>query len=199
MSNDIRIRKGLTINLKGKAEKALENAITSNFISVRPEDFHGVIPKLIKREGYTVKAGEPLYYDKSNEAVKIVSPVSGTLISVERGEKRRILNLKIEADKTQVYKTHASIDVDKASGEEIKNRLLESGCWVFIKQRTYDIIANPNKQPKSVFISGVNTGPLTADLDFVLQGKERELQAAVTALSKLTVGQVNVGVAANGN
>lgn len=199
MSNDIRIRKGLTINLKGKAEKALENAITSNFISVRPEDFHGVIPKLIKREGDTVKAGEPLYYDKSNEAVKIVSPVSGTLISVERGEKRRILNLKIEADKTQVYKTHASIDVDKASGEEIKNRLLESGCWVFIKQRPYDIIANPNKQPKSVFISGVNTGPLTADLDFVLQGKERELQAAVTALSKLTVGKVNVGVAANGN
>jgi len=199
MSNDIRIRKGLNINLKGKAETVLENAVNSNFVSVRPEDFHGVIPKLLKREGDAVKAGEPLYFDKSNEDVKIASPVSGTLISIERGEKRRILNLKIQADKTQSYHEYSSIDVDKALADDIKSRLLESGCWAFIKQRPYDIIANPNKQPKSIFVSAVNTAPLSADLDFVLQGKERELQAALTAMSKLTTGAVNVGVSKDGN
>lgn len=199
MSNDIRIRKGLHINLKGKADNVIENAIISNFITIRPEDFHGVIPKLLKREGETVKAGEPLYFDKSNESVKIASPVSGTLISIDRGEKRRILSLKIQADKTLNYHEYSPMDLNKASSEDIKNRLLESGCWPFIKQRPYDIIANPNKQPKSIFISGINTAPLSADLDFVLRGKEKELQAALTALSKLTTGKVNVGVAKDGN
>lgn len=195
MSNDIRIRKGLNINLKGKAEKVIENAVISNFINVRPEDFHGVIPKLIKREGETVKAGEPLYFDKSNEDIKFVSPVSGTLITIERGEKRRILNLKIQANKEVSYLEYPVLDLKNSSAEDIKKFLLDSGAWPFIKQRPYDIIANPSKQPKSIFISGFNTAPLSADLDFVLQGKEKELQAAVSALAKLTTGQVHVGVA----
>lgn len=199
MSNDIRIKKGLDIKLKGEAEKVIENAVISNFYTIRPEDFHGVIPKMLVKEGETVKAGSPLYYDKSNESVKIVSPVSGTLLSIERGEKRRILSLKIQADKPQIFLEHAAIDVENASAIAIKNRLLESGCWPFVKQRPYDIIANPEKQPKAIFVSGFNTAPLAADLDFVLNGKEAELQAALTALSKLTEGTVHVTIGGNSN
>ncbi len=199
MSNDIRIKKGLDIKLKGEAEKVIENAVISNFYTIRPEDFHGVIPKMLVKEGETVKAGSPLYFDKSNENVKIVSPVSGTLLNLERGEKRRILSLKIQADKPQTFLEHSAIDVEKASATDIKNRLLESGCWPFIKQRPYDIIANPEKQPKAIFVSGFNTAPLAADLDFVLNGKEAELQAALTALSKLTEGKVHVSIAGNSN
>lgn len=197
MSNDIRIKKGLDIKLKGEAEKVIENAVISNFYTIRPEDFHGVIPKMLVKEGTTVKAGSPLYYDKSNENVKIVSPVSGTLLSIERGEKRRILSLKIQADKSQSFLEHAAIDAEKAPATEIKNRLLESGCWVFIKQRPYDIIANPEKQPKAIFVSGHATAPLAADLNFVLKGKEAQLQAALTALSKLTEGKVHVSIEKN--
>ncbi|MGF1557058.1 Na(+)-translocating NADH-quinone reductase subunit A [Paucihalobacter sp.] len=199
MSNDIRIKKGLDIKLKGEAEKVIENAVISNFYTIRPEDFHGVIPKMLVKEGETVKAGSPLYFDKSNENVKIVSPVSGTLLNLERGEKRRILSLKIQADKPQTFLEHAAIDVAKASATDIKNRLLESGCWPFIKQRPYDIIANPEKQPKAIFVSGFNTAPLAADLDFVLNGKEAQLQAALTALSKLTEGKVHVSIDGNPN
>ena len=199
MSNDIKIKKGLDIKLKGEAEKVTENAIVSNFYTIRPEDFHQVIPKLVARVGDKVKAGETVFYDKANENIKFVSPVSGEIIEIARGEKRRILSIKIQADKEQSYQDFGSLDVNTATAEAIKSRLLESGCWAFVKQRPYDVIAKPNSTPKSIFISAYASAPLAADLDFTLQGKEAELQAAITALSKLTEGNVNVSVGKNSN
>ena len=199
MSNDIRIKKGLDIKLKGKAEKTVEQAIISNYCTVRPEDFHGTIPKLVAKEGTQVKAGETLFYDKSNEAIKFVSPVSGRVIEVVRGPKRRIDAIKIEADKSQVYKDFGEFDIDAASSETIKEHLLASGLWPFIKQRPYDVIARPDRSPKAIFISGYASAPLAADLDFTLQGKEAELQAAITILGKLTDGKVHVSVGKTSN
>ncbi len=194
MSNDIRIKKGLNINLKGEAEKSIEQAIISNFYTIRPEDFHSVIPKLVAKEGAKVKAGETIFHDKSNEAIKFVSPVSGEVVEVQRGPKRRIDAIKIQADKEQKFLDHGEVDLDSAFSETIKNALLASGCWAFIKQRPYDVVANPDSSPKAIFISGYASAPLAADLDFTLQGKEAELQAAVSALGKLTEGQVHVSV-----
>ncbi|WP_452229820.1 MULTISPECIES: Na(+)-translocating NADH-quinone reductase subunit A [unclassified Lacinutrix] len=199
MSNDIKIKKGLDIKLKGTAEKAKENAIISNFFSVRPEDFHSVIPKLIAKVGTKVKAGEPIFYDKTNEAIQFVSPVSGEITDIPRGEKRKILAIKIQADKEQSYQDNGKFNVDAAKAEDVKAHLLASGCWPFIKQRPYDVIANPNKAPKAIFVSAYASAPLAADLDFTLQGKEAELQAAVTALTKLTEGQVHISVGKNSN
>ncbi|GAA3578137.1 Na(+)-translocating NADH-quinone reductase subunit A [Snuella lapsa] len=194
MSNDIRIKKGLDIKLKGEAEQSLEKATVSNFYTLRPEDFHGVIPKLISKVGTKVKAGEPVFYDKSNEAVKFVSPVSGEILEITRGEKRKILAIKIQADKEQTYQDNGVFNVDSETPEATKNHLLASGCWPFIKQRPYDVIANPDKSPKAIFISGYASAPLAADYDFTLKGKEAELQAAVTALGKLTEGKVHVSI-----
>jgi len=192
MSNDIRIKKGLDIKLKGAAERTSEEAIVSNFYTLRPEDFHSVIPKLISKVGAKVKAGDPVFYDKSNENVKFVSPVSGEIIEIARGEKRKILSVKIQADKQQSYQEHGVFNLASANAEDVKKILLNSGCWPFVKQRPYDVIANPDKAPKAIFISGYASAPLAADLDFTLAGKEAELQAAVTALSKLTEGKVHV-------
>ncbi len=199
MSNDIKIKKGLNIKLKGEAEKTIENAVVSNFYTLRPEDFHGVIPKLIARVGAKVKAGEPVFYDKSNPSVKFVSPVSGEIIDIPRGAKRKILAIKIQADKKQVYLDYGKVNVENAKAEDIKKHLLDTGCWPFIKQRPYDVIANPSKTPKAIFISGYASAPLAADLDFTLQGKESELQAAINALGKLTDGQIHVCVDKRGN
>ena len=199
MSNDIKIKKGLDIKLKGEAEKTTEKAILSNYFTLRPEDFHGVTPKLIAKQGTKVKAGEPIFYDKSDETVKFVSPVSGEIIDIPRGEKRKILAIKILADKEQSYVDYGKFNVDSAKAEDLKAHLLASGCWPFIKQRPYDIIAKPDKAPKAIFISGYASAPLVADLDYVLQGKEAELQAAVTALGKLTDGNVHVSVGKHSN
>jgi len=194
MSNDIRIKKGLDIKLVGEAALIKSDAIKSNFYSIKPEDFHGLTPKLLVKAGAKVKAGEPIFYDKSNESIQFVSPVSGEIVEILRGEKRRILEVKIQADKTQTFLDHQKIEVESAKAEEIKAKLLASGCWPFIMQRPYDVIANPEVTPKGIFVSAYASAPLAADYDFVLTGKKAELQAAVSALSKLTSGNINVSV-----
>lgn len=194
MSKDIRIKKGLDIRLVGAAVPTKTDAIKSNFYAIRPEDFHGIIPKLVVKVGQKVKAGEALFFDKSNEDVKFVSPVSGEVIEVTRAEKRRITEIKIKADKTISFVSHKKLKLESAKDQDIISVLLASGCWPFIKQRPYDIIANPSCRPKSIFISAHATAPLAADYNFTLKGKENELQAAVTALSKLTDGSIHVGV-----
>ncbi|MDP5062702.1 MAG: Na(+)-translocating NADH-quinone reductase subunit A [Maribacter sp.] len=194
MSKDIRIKKGLNINLVGAAEQTNSKAVSSNVYAIQLSDFHGITPKMMVKQGAEVKAGEPLFYNKNMESMLFVSPVSGELIEIERGDRRRILTLRILADKTQEPFTGATIDVEKSSKEQLKALLLKSGCWPFIKQRPYDVVANPDTTPKSIFISGYSSGPLQADLDYILQGKEKELQAAITALGKLTPGKVHVSV-----
>ena len=194
MSNDIRIKKGLDIKLVGEASLTKNDAIKSNFYSIKPEDFHGLTPKLLVKAGVKVKAGELIFHDKSNDSIQFVSPVSGEVTEIIRGEKRRILEVKIQADKTQTYFDHVKLDVKSAKKEAIKAKLLASGCWPFVMQRPYDVIANPEQTPKGIFVSAYASAPLAANYDFVLTGKQAELQAAVTALSKLTDGNVNVSV-----
>ncbi|MGV6844726.1 MAG: Na(+)-translocating NADH-quinone reductase subunit A [Lutibacter sp.] len=197
MSTDIRIKKGLDIKLKGVAEKVTDNAKFSAIYTIKPEDFHNIIPKLTVKVGAKLKAGDTLFYNKANELVKFSSPVSGELIEIVRGEKRKILELKINADSEQVYHDYGKQDVKAMTAESVKNILLSSGCWPFIKQRPYDIIANPESEPKAIFISAYASAPLAADYDYTLKGKENELQAALTALSKLTQGSVHLSIGKN--
>ncbi len=199
MSKDIRIKKGLNIKLIGEAEQKTTDISTSGVYAIKPEDFHGITPKLIAKEGTEVKAGEAIFHAKSDERILFPSPVSGKISEVVRGAKRKILTIKILADGKQKFADFGKQDVDKMTGEEVKAHLLSSGCWPFIKQRPYDVIANPNQAPKSIFISAYASAPLAADYDYTLAGKEKELQAAVTALSKMTDGAVHVSVGKDSN
>ena len=197
MSKDIRIKKGLDIKLVGVAEKKTTKSSQSSVYAVKPEDFHGITPKLVAKEGAEVKAGDTLFYSKSDERILFPSPVSGKVTEVIRGARRKVLAVKIAADTTQVYKDFGAKDADAMSAEEVKNHLFASGCWPFVKQRPYDVVANPNQAPKAIFISAYASAPLAADLEYTLAGKEAELQAAITAVSKLTEGLVHVSVGAN--
>ncbi|MEQ6123645.1 Na(+)-translocating NADH-quinone reductase subunit A [Pseudotenacibaculum sp. MALMAid0570] len=197
MSKDIRIKKGLDIKLVGEAEHITTDISTGGVYAIKPEDFHGIIPKLIAKEGTEVKAGEALFYSKSDERILFPSPVSGKVTEIIRGAKRKILTIKILADGKQEYQDFETKDADKMSAEEVKNYLFASGCWPFIKQRPYDVIANPNQEPKAIFVSAYASAPLAADYNYTLAGKEKELQAALTAISKLTQGKVHVSVGKN--
>jgi len=194
MSSDIRIRKGLDIQLKGKAEPVTKAAPLAAVYGIKPAEFHRVIPKLIAREGATLKAGDAVFYDKRDERVLFPSPVSGTITEIIRGERRKILEIRITPDATQSFQDFGKKEVNSLSPEQIKEHLLESGAWPLIKQRPYDVIASPDSQPKEIFISACKTNPLAPDYDYVLKGKEKELQVALTALSKLTTGKVHVSV-----
>lgn len=194
MSNDIRIRKGLDISLLGSAEKQTKELPLASLYCLKPSDFHLVIPKLVAREGAVVKAGDAIFYDKRDERVLFPSPVSGTITEIVRGERRKILEIRITPDNVQSFQDFGKKNVVDLSVEQIKAHLLQSGCWPFIKQRPYDVIANPDGKPKAIFVSACKTNPLAPDYDYVLKGKEQALQTALTALSKLTTGKVHVSV-----
>ncbi|TMM29608.1 Na(+)-translocating NADH-quinone reductase subunit A [Polaribacter aestuariivivens] len=199
MSKDIRIKKGLDIKLVGIADKTTTNIIQSSIYAVKPEDFHGIIPKLTAKEGAEVNAGEALFHSKSDERILFPSPVSGKVVEVVRGARRKVLAIKISADATQTFKDFGAKDANKMVADEVKNHLLAAGCWPFIKQRPYDVVANPNQAPKAIFVSAYASAPLAPDLDYTLAGKETQLQAAIDAVSKLTEGKVHVSVGANTN
>lgn len=194
MSKDIRIRKGLNINLVGAAEETISKAVTSNVYALNLDDFHGITPKMLIKQGDEIRAGEAIFYNKNDEEMHFVSPVSGELVEIVRGARRRILTLKILADKEQDYVINKVPDLDSDDGEAIKSYLLQCGGWAFIKQRPYDIIADPSVTPKAIFVSAYSTAPLAADPDFTLKDKEQEIQAAVMGLSKLTPGKIHVTV-----
>jgi Na+-transporting NADH:ubiquinone oxidoreductase subunit A len=199
MSKDIRIKKGLDIKLVGEAELTTNILPVKGMFALKPQDFHGIIPKLIAKEGIEVQAGESIFYSKSDDRILFPSPVSGKVTEVIRGAKRKIISIKIAADGKQIFKDFGKQDVDKMSAEEVKNHLLSSGCWPFIKQRPFDVIANPNQAPKAIFISAYASSPLAANYDYTLAGKEEELQAALTAISKLTTDSVHVSVGKDSN
>ena len=198
MSKDIIVKKGLNINLVGDATKTLEISKNSKYYSVYPEDFHGVFPKLTIKADEKVKAGDVLFYDKNNEKVKFVSPVSGKITEIQRGERRRIVSIEILADNKIEYKNLGNLDA-KDDKNKIIDYLLNAGLWPFIKQRPYDVIADHKISPKSIFISGFSSAPLSADLDYISKGYEDKIQIAINFLSKLTEGEIHMSVRKNSN
>jgi len=194
MSTDIRIKKGLNIKLKGGAQHNLSSGNRSKVFAINPPNFHGIIPKMSLKVGDKVQVGDVVFYAKQNDKIKFTSPVSGEIKEIVRGAKRKILSVKIEASDKDNFKDFGAKTPANLTAPQVKEMLLQSGCWAFIKQRPYDIIADPEDSPKSIFISAYATAPLAALPSFTLSGKEKDFQAGIDALSKLTEGKVHVSV-----
>ncbi|MBO7294038.1 MAG: Na(+)-translocating NADH-quinone reductase subunit A [Bacteroidaceae bacterium] len=187
-----KIRKGLDLNLAGEAPLQVKEAPLAAEYAISPADFLGVMPKLVVKEGENVLAGSPLFVDKATESIAFVSPVSGTVKAIERGERRKILYIRITPDAAQVAKEFNVTDVTKATREEVLNLLLQSGLFAFMRQRPYDVIANAQDTPKAIFVSAFSKMPLAADFTFVAKGQEEDFRLGIATLSKLA--QVHVGV-----
>ena len=185
MTEIIRLRKGLDIKLLGNPAKELTQAGQAQAYGLCPDDFTGVTPKPVVREQQTVKAGEALFIDKNHPEVKFVSPVSGEVIAVNRGARRKVLNIVVKPDAEQKYVEFGTKSVQSLSGEEIKSALLEAGLFAFFRQRPYDVIANPSDAPRGIFVSAFDSKPLAPDFEFVLQGNELDFQTGLSALAKI--------------
>ena len=194
MTNVIKLKKGLDINLKGKPEEKMLEAAKSEYFVMVPDDFHGVTPKVVVKEGDKVLAGMPLMFDKNCPEVKFVSPFSGEVTAVERGERRKVLGIIVKKDAENAYVEFGKKDVSKLSAEEVKETLLNAGVWPFIKQRPYDVIANPEVAPRDIFVSAFDSAPLAPNFEFVAKNEQAAIQAGLDALKKLTKGKVYVGV-----
>ena len=185
MANVIKLRKGLDINLKGKAPHEWLGVKDPGFYSLVPDDFTGVTPKVVVKEQEYVMAGGPLFIDKNHPELKFVSPVSGVVTSVERGARRKVMNIVVEAAAEQDYEEFGPKDPAQMTGEEVKDLLLRAGMFAFIRQRPYDVIADPTQQPKAIFVSAFDSSPLAPDFEFVLKGEEDNFQTGLTALSRM--------------
>lgn len=194
MSEVIRIKKGLDINMKGKAKEVLAKVGASESFSVRPDDFHGIKPKVLVREGDKVKVGTVLFQSKTNQDLKFVSPVSGEVVAVNRGDKRKVLDIRLKSDGQFVSEEFPKVRPSELSAEKVKEAMLNAGFFAFIKQRPYDIVADPNDNPKAIFISGFDTAPLAPNYEYVLVGREEDFQYGIDALSKLTSGKIHVSI-----
>lgn len=194
MANVIKIKKGLDINLKGKASEVLLTGGKSNSYAIIPDHFNGVFPKVVAKVGDKVKAGSVLIIDKNRPEIKFVSPVSGEVTAVNRGEKRKLLSIVVTPDAQIEYEEFGKKNVASLNAEAIKESILQAGIWPFIKQRPYDIVASPSDSPRDIFVSSFFSAPLAPNFDFILKGQEADFQTGLDALAKLTSGKVYLGV-----
>ncbi|KPL11878.1 MAG: Na(+)-translocating NADH-quinone reductase subunit A [Bacteroides sp. SM23_62] len=197
MSKVIKIKKGLDIKLKGAAEKIISNVQPASTYAVKPTDFPGIVPKLAARPGDKVKAGSILFFDKLRPEVKFASPVSGEVKAVNRGERRKILEIVVDADGKNEYEEFGAADPVKLDREQIVMKIQDAGLWPCIRQRPYAVIARSQTEPKAIFISGFDTAPLAPDMDFVVKGNNSAFQTGINALNKLTRGEVHLSLQAD--
>lgn len=197
MANVIKLRKGLDINLKGKAVAEVMAVKEPGFYALCPDDFTGVTPKVVVKEQEYVMAGGPLFIDKNHPEVKFVSPVSGVVTSVERGARRKVLSITVEAAAEQDFEEFGKKNVAQLNGDAVKEALLNAGMFAFIKQRPYDVVADPTVAPKAIFVSAFDTNPLAPDFELALKGEEVNFQTGLDALAKIAKTYLSVSVNQN--
>ena len=194
MQKVVKISKGLDINLKGAPEKEMTAVEAAKQYALMPADFTRVTPKVVVAPGDSVKAGDALFVDKNAPELRFVSPVSGKVVAVNRGERRRVLSVVVESDGKFESVEYKAKDVLSLSGDEVKADLLASGLFAFIRQRPYDVIATPTDSPRAIFVSAFDTKPLAVDFEVALKGNEEDFQTGLDALSRIAPLYLNVNV-----
>ena len=167
------------------------------FYALIPDDFTGVTPKVVVKEQEYVMAGGPLFVDKNHPELKFVSPVSGVVTSVERGARRKVMSITVEAAAEQDYEEFGKKDVSKMSGEQVKEALLNGGMFAFIKQRPYDVVADPTVAPRAIFVSAFDSNPLAPEFEMALKGEEANFQTGLDALAKMAKTYLSISVKQN--
>ena len=191
MSNTLRIKKGVDIRLAGMPSLECGATPHPKMVAVQPTDFPGLTPKLLVKEGAKVQAGEALFFDKTYTSVMFASPVSGTVKEVIRGAKRRILAVTVEAD---------GENNPKNFGEGKGGDRDALGAFATMRQRPFDVLANPADPPRAIYVSGFDSAPLAVDTGMATEGRMDDLQRGIDALGVLAgQGGVHVGTRSGDN
>lgn len=191
MQDRITIRKGLDLPISGAAEKRITDARNISIYAVKPTDFVGLTPHLLVEEGDAVSVGDALFCDKKDERIRFTSPVNGHVKAIVRGEKRKLLEVVVEAADA-VGSTEAPAPTGPRTADELKALMLQCGLWTMLRQRPFGTVAHPDDRPKALFVSAFSSAPLAPDYDFILQGRETWLQKGLEALTLLTDGKVHI-------
>lgn len=193
MSTVYKIKKGLDIKLIGEAVKTIVDLKAKRF-AIKPPDFIGCFPKMLASEGDLVKIGTPIFFDKYRDNIVFTSPVSGKLIEIRRGAKRKMLEVILESDGKNEAINFGAANTADLGREAIIDKLLKSGVWPMIRQRPYSTVANPSDEPKAIFVSAFDTAPLAPDYDLIVHGQGEAFQAGLDVLAKLTSDKVHLNI-----
>ncbi|MCD8306477.1 MAG: Na(+)-translocating NADH-quinone reductase subunit A [Prevotella sp.] len=192
MKNVFKLRKGLDIRLAGQATGSRQPLPLAREYAVLPSSFTGLVPRMTVKEGDVVRAGDVLFLDKATGA-GCASPVSGKITLVERGERRKLLSVRIAADKKQVFAEFDKKNVAAMTGEEVVAAIVKAGLFVYINQLPYAVVANPADKPKGIFVSALRDMPLECGFEKEIEGREKDFQTGITALSKIAPLCLGVG------
>ena len=195
MANVIKLKKGLNINIEGTPEEKFVSVKEAKKVCLVPDDIVMCTPKIVVKAGDAVKAGDEIFHDKQYPEIKFVSPVSGTLEEVVRGDRRKVLGIVITNDGKGTQVNLPVVDPKTASADEVKQAMLDGGVWPMLTQRPYGVLANPAVQPRDIFVTALNTAPLAPSFDIIVKGQEKDFETGLAALTKLTQGKVYVGAA----
>ncbi|MBQ8704928.1 MAG: Na(+)-translocating NADH-quinone reductase subunit A [Paludibacteraceae bacterium] len=194
MANVIKLRKGLDIQLQGRAEETRLQLKSNGRYALVPDDFEGVTPKVVVKEGDHVKAGDALFVNKQYPQVRFASPVSGKVTAVERGERRKVLCVRVDADAQQEFVDFGKKDVSSLDGQSVVNALLEAGLFGYIDQLPYAVSTNPETMPKAIFVSALRDKPLACRFEYEVKGQEKDFLTGLQALSKIAKTYLGLGI-----
>ncbi len=191
----IKIRKGLKLPIKGEVSSTeIKDKTQVKQIAILGNDYVGMKPTMLVKEGDRVKKGQALFEDKKQAGIKFTAPAAGEIASVNRGDKRAFQSIviNISGNDEVTFKQHSLADLQKASADDIKQQLLDSGQWVALRARPFSKTADASAKPHSIFITAIDTNPLAPDPQLAINQNSEYFKAGVIALSRLTDGRTFV-------
>ena len=182
----IKIKKGLDLPIEGSPEQSIASAARPRCVALLGDDYHGIRPKLLAREGEAVKLGQKLFFDKRT-GVEFTSPASGIVEKINRGKKRAIesLVIRIQGDDEIRFHSHSHHALNILASEKVRETLLLSGLWTAFRTRPYSMIAHLESVPHSIFITATDTNPLAADPAVIINEYEEDFVNGLLVVARL--------------
>ncbi|ELC6296719.1 Na(+)-translocating NADH-quinone reductase subunit A [Enterobacter hormaechei] len=195
-----RIRKGLDLPISGVPEQHVTTGASIHHVAIVGDDYVGMRPAMLVQEGDRVIKGQALFEDKKNPGVMFTAPASGTVVAIHRGE-RRVLQavvIQIEGDEKREFARFDAADLATLSHDAVQTQLLESGLWTALRTRPYSKTPVPGTVPAAIFVTAIDTNPLSADPQPLILAERKAFDAGLTVLTRLTPGKVHVCQASGG-
>lgn len=178
------VKKGLDIPLSGKPIQNISVSSPSK-IALDLSPFEEIRFKLLVKEGDPVKIGSPLVENKETAGQFFVSPAGGKISEITRGLKRRVTTIVIEKDEKEEFERYPSLDIQKATKEEILAQLMQGGIFAHIRKRPFDVIASPFQLPRAIFVRAIESLPFLPSAEMQIEGHDKNFQEGLDVLSKI--------------
>lgn len=195
-----RIRKGLDLPISGVPEQHVTTGASIHHVALVGDDYVGMRPAMLVQEGNRVIKGQALFEDKKNPGVMFTAPASGTVVAIHRGERRVLQSvvIQIEGDEKREFARFDAADLATLSHDAVQTQLLESGLWTALRTRPYSKTPVPGTVPAAIFVTAIDTNPLSADPQPIILAERKAFDAGLTVLTRLTPGKVHVCQASGG-